>query len=128
MSNTGQTWSFTNLGPGSVLVWLEPWAEEFVLPAQSIVQLRAPTGCELGEIEQSDDQITVWATAEIVQVFINGELQESASASIPAPSGLTKQMLGVVFEDQPTARLGGAAPASDTRASWLTWLKSQFGL
>ena len=108
-------------------VWLEPWADEFVLRPLSTVQLRAPAGSALGEIEQSECQITVWATAEFVQVLIDGELQHSGSAVIPVPQGLTKKMLQIVFDDQPAARLGGATAATKTRTSWWKGLKARWG-
>ena len=125
MSNPNSMRSFTKPGPEPVLVWLEPWAEEFHLGAQSTLQFVAPNGGDLGDIEQTHDQITLWATTDIVQVFIDGVLQETASASVPAPVGLTKGLLHTVFEAQPSARLGGR-PRGSPPSFW-SKLKRRFG-
>jgi len=71
----------------------------------------------VGELEQAHDQITLWANADIVQVFVDDVLQETASANIAAPAGLTKAMLHAVFDDQPSARLGGSPLPSTPRIS-----------
>ncbi len=127
MSNVGSRWEFENPGPEPVHLWLEPWADEFLLTVGCHVELVAPNGSDLGEIEQTQDQITLWANAEIVQVYIDGEPQRSASASVPAPRELTKHMLKIVFEAQPSARLGGAAAPSEKRASWWMKIKRRWG-
>jgi hypothetical protein len=108
MSKPDSRWSFTNLGNQAIAVWLEPWADKFLLAPGSTVQLRAPDGSEVGDIEQTEDQITVWASAETIEVFIDDEPQKSVSAIVPAPRSMTKDMLHTVFANQPSARLGGA--------------------
>jgi hypothetical protein len=127
MSNVGCRWEFENPGPEPVLIWLEPWADEFLLTAGCRVELVALDGCNLGEIEQSQHQITLWANAEFVQVYIDSELQRSTSAIVPAPRELTKEMLQIVFESQPSARLGGAAGALEKHVSWWTKMKARCG-
>lgn len=99
--------SFSNAGPEPLLVWLEPWAEEFVVAPRSSISLCPPLGSELGELEQTCDHLVLWANARTVKVFIDGILQDTGSASSPIPDGLTKKTLGVVFAGQPECRLGG---------------------
>lgn len=120
--------SFTNDGAEPMLVWLEPWADELQLPPRSTVRFMAANGEGVGELEQAHDQITLWANADIVQVFIDEVLQETASASIAAPAGLTKAMLHTVFHAQPSARLGGRPLSSGPRISLWRKLKRRLGL
>ena len=127
MSNADSTLSFTNYGTEPMLVWLEPWADELHLPAQSTVQFKAPNGDDVGELEQAHDQITLWANTDIVQVFIDDLLQETASASIAAPAGLSKAVLHTVFDAQPSARLGGRPLPSMPRISIWSKLKRLLG-
>lgn len=127
MSNADSTLSYTNDGPEPILVWLEPWADEVHLPARSTVRFIASNGVGVGELEQAHDQITLWASADIVQVFVDDVLQETASASIAAPAGLTKAMLHTVFDDQPSARLGGSPLSSTPRISIWNSLKRRLG-
>lgn len=127
MSNAAFTLSFTNDGTEPILVWLEPWADEVHLPAQSTVRFVAPNGVDVGDLEQAPDQITLWAKADIVQVFIDDVLQETASASIAAPAGLTKAMLHTVFKDQRSARLGGRPLPSRPHISVWNRLKRRMG-
>ena len=110
-----------------MLVWLEPWADEVHLPARSTVQFVAPNGGGVGELEQAHDQITLWANTDIVQVFIDDVLQETASAIIAAPAGLTKAMLQTVFDAQPSARLGGRPLPSKAPISIWSKLRRQLG-
>ncbi|MBB6426706.1 hypothetical protein [Sphingopyxis sp. JAI128] len=117
MANLGSQWSLSNPGRDALLVWLEPWAEEFVVPARSTVAMRAASGRAVGEIEWTLDHLIVWASAPTVEVFIDGVLQDSGSATIPIPEGLTKGMLNILFAGQPAARLGGAHVNVDERVS-----------
>ena len=123
MTDLDHQWSLSNPGPDNLLVWLEPWAEEFEVPVRSTVTLSASSsGSEersVGEVEWTADHLVVWASAsDTVKVFVDGVLQESGSAVIPAPDGLTKQMLNVIFDDQPAARLGGRTFDAAERVSW----------
>jgi hypothetical protein len=124
-------WSLSNPGPNELVVWLEPWAEEFVIPVQSTVALKTSSDVEesgVGEIEWVSDHVVVWASARIVEVFIDGQLQDSASAIVPIPDGLGKDMLNILFARQPSARLGGAESPAVNRASWAGWLRRLFRL
>ena len=117
MADLDNQWSLCNPGPDAFLVWLEPWAEEFVVPARSTVALKPAKGSTLGEVEWDPDHLIVWASSPTVEVFIDGVLQDSGSAMIPVPDGLTKGMLNIVFADRPTARLGGAHAYTDERVA-----------
>ena len=123
MTDLDHQWSLSNPGPDNLLVWLEPWAEEFEVPVRSTVTLSASSsGSEersVGEVEWTPDHLVVWASAsDTVKVFVDGVLQESGSAVIPVPDDLTKQMLNVIFDDQPAARLGGRTFDAAERVSW----------
>jgi hypothetical protein len=63
-----------------------------------------------------------------VAVSIDGVLQRSGSALIPVPDGLTKQMLGIVFADQPAARLGGSGSHLTERTPWWKRLSRRLGM
>lgn len=117
MADLDYQWSLSNPGRDAILVWLEPWAEEFVVPARSTVAMRPASRGTLGEVEWTPDHIIVWASAPTVEVFIDGVFQDSGSARIPIPEGLTKGMLSIVFAGQPAARLGGAHASVDDRVS-----------
>ncbi|MES2289470.1 MAG: hypothetical protein V4530_07000 [Pseudomonadota bacterium] len=120
MTDVDPQFALSNPGPGPLLVWLEPWAEEFEVPVRSTVTLEAPgwSGeCALGEMEWTPNHLVVWASARIIKVFIGGTLQDSSSAIIPVPDGLTRKILNIAFEDQPAARLGGAGASALQQAS-----------
>lgn len=121
MTHVACDWSLSNAGPDELVVWLEPWAEEFLVPTRSAIALRALGGAEpsyVGEIEWVLDHVTIWATATIVEVYIDNVLQDTASAIVPLPDGLSKGMLNVMFGGQPTARLGGAASHPYNKPPW----------
>lgn len=110
MSEAEHRLQFDNPGPGQLRVWLEPWAEQFDVPAGSSISLTSSDDARkqgAGEVEWAEGRVIVWATASRIEVRIDGILQESASARIVAPAGLTKNILGLLFADQPAARLGG---------------------
>jgi hypothetical protein len=130
MTATDHEWSLCNLGPDTLLVWLEPWCDEFEVPARSTVTLKTPGGaeqCGLGEIEWGPDNLVVWATGPTVTVFIDDVLQSSGSATIPIPDGLTKGMLNLVFADKPAARLGGRPSHAVGPISWWRRVKGLLG-
>ncbi len=119
MADLDDQWSISNAGCDELLVWLEPWAEEFVVPTRSTVAMKPAGGYALGEVEWTPDYLIVWASAPTVEVFIDAELQDSASAAIPIPDGLTKGMLNILFAGLPAARLGGAnAKAGERVPLW----------
>jgi hypothetical protein len=130
MTTADQQWSLCNPGPDTLRVWLEPWCDEFEVPVGSTITLKPSGGDEergVGEVEWSPDNLVIWATGPMVEVFIDGVLQQSGSAAIPIPDGLTKGMLNVVFAGQPTARLGGAPSNAPGRTSWWRRVKRMLG-
>ncbi len=127
----GHQWSLCNPGPEALSVWLEPWADEFEIPAKSTIFLRGAglsADSSLGEIENTADHIVIWASAQTVEVFVDGVRQESGSATIPIPEGLTKGMLSILFTGRPAARLGGAPADIHRRISWWQRMKDYLGL
>lgn len=128
MADLDNQWSLSNPGRDALLVWLEPWADEFVVPARSTVSMRPASGLTLGEVEWTPDHLIVWASAPTVEVFIDGLLQDSGSATIPIPDGLSKGLLNIVFAGQPAARLGGAHANADERVSLWDRIKRRLRL
>jgi hypothetical protein len=131
MSGIDWNWGVSNKGPGPLLVWLEPWAEEFEVPVGSTITMHV--SCTGGiEDDEDDDAVSaecttehlvVWADAgQIVRVSIDGDLQDTASATIPVPGGFggsTKDLLTLMFGGQPSARLGGVSnEAPPPRSFW----------
>lgn len=131
MTDADRCWGLSNPGPDTLYVWLEPWADEIEVPARSAITLDpsgGPDDCPLGQVEWSTDHLVVWATAQRIAVSVDGVLQRSVSASVPAPDGLTKGMLGIMFADRPAARLGGAPLYLIGRPSWWQLIKRRVGL
>ena len=131
MTDLDRRWSLSNPGPEKLLVWLEPWADEFEVQARSTITMHAPTGgeCEIGEVEWTPDHLVVWANfGSKIEVAIDGVHQSSASATIPIPDGLTKKMLNIMFAGQPTARLAGRPLDEPTSRSWWRRMRGQLGL
>ena len=128
MQKADSSWSHLNAGPETLLVWLEPWAEEFDVPTGSTILIRSSNGCALGEVEHVEDHFTIWATANKVEVFMDGVLQDTASSQIALPDGLTKEMLTVLFGGRPEARLGGENASATGRISMWRRAKGFLGL
>jgi hypothetical protein len=131
MRHVANEWSLSNPGPDELVVWLEPWAEEFVVPARSTIAVRAsggPEPSEVGEIEWVSDHVVIWATAKMVEVYIDDELQDTASAIVSLPDGLSKGMLNVMFKGHPSARVGGAASEPHQKPSWWDRLRRRLRL
>ena len=130
MAATDHEWSLCNPRPDTLLVWLEPWCDEFEVPVRSAIALKMSGNAEgrgVGEIEWGPDNLVVWATGPTVAVFIDNVLQESGSAIIPIPDGLTKDMLKIVFSDQAAARLGGGPSHTVAPISWWRRVKGLLG-
>ena len=110
-ADVGRSWSVSNPGPDTLLLWLEPWAEEFKIPVRSTVALTSSeetVSCLASRVEWTVDHLVVWAGAGTVAVSVDGILQRTSSAATPVPNGLTKEMLSTLFADHPSARLGGS--------------------
>ena len=125
-------WSLSNPWPHTLLVRLEPWADEIEVPARSTVTLSAADGvedCLIGELEWTPDHLVVWANAPgRIEARVDGVLQETGSAVIPVPEGLTKQMLNLVFAGQPPARLGGEPLDGPEHVPWWQRVRRRLGL
>jgi hypothetical protein len=132
MTDLDRQWSLSNPGPNNLLVWLEPWAEEFEVPVGSTITLRASGQANdpiLEETEWTPDYLVLWASAPgTVKVFIDEALQESASAVVDIPEGMTKKMLNIVFAGQPAARLAGRSSDVAEQTSWWRRLRRRLGL
>jgi hypothetical protein len=129
-------WSVSNSQADDLLVWLEPWAEEFVIASRSTMALEIANGGSGDtdidvEIEETDGRIILWArSGQIVRVFIDDILQRSASASVefPAiPGFTTKGFLSLTMGDHPEARVGGAPFAPEKLPFWVK-LQGWFGI
>jgi hypothetical protein len=70
MADLDNHWSLSNSGRDELLVWLEPWADEFAVPTRSTVVMRPSSGHTLGEIEWTPDHLIVWANAPTVEVSL----------------------------------------------------------
>ena len=121
MNDSDWNWGVSNLGPADLLIWLEPWAEEFRVPVRSTLTLKLINerrDSDPVEIEVDSEHIVVWANSgNKVEIYIDGVIQDSASAVIEVPDvfgGSVKRFLGIIFGNQPAARLGGRA--DDTMA------------
>ena len=127
MTDADRRWSFSNPGPEMLAIWLKPWAEEIEVPVRSTVTMESIGGSEEtapGEIEWTPDHLVVWANVETIRVFVDGVLQDTCSAGISAPEGLTRALLNIAFAGQPAARLGGAyAGLVRPDGSWWAKLK-----
>lgn len=132
MTDVDRQWSLSNPGPHRLLVWLEPWAEEFEVPPRSTIALSAssePEKSALEKVEWTEDHLVLWASAPgTVKVFVDGALQESASALFPLGEGMTKQMLSLVFGGHPAARLGGRTSDVIEPPSWWRRARRRLGL
>lgn len=121
MTRTDHEWSLCNPGPDTLLVWLEPWCDEFEVPPGSTITLKTQAGGEgggVGEIEWGPENLIIWANGPTVAVFVDDVLQDSGSAISPIPNGLTKSMLNTLFANQPQARLGGHPSPVVARKPW----------
>ena len=123
------TISLCNAGEAPLMIWLEPWCDEFFLSPRCELSLEIDSNDEIEmepELEVSDHGLTIFAAANTrIRIFIDGEQQESASASITAPDFgplSSKGFVDAVFGNFPQARPGGA-PAPITRS----WLRRLFG-
>lgn len=128
VSDLDSTWHYLNSGPSALYLWIEPWAEGYDLPVGSHVKLVSPDGTAIGELELAEDQITICSSAALLEVFIDDELQQSASATVPVPSEMNRAMLTVMFGNHPEARLGGKPRHSEPKMPFWTRMLSRLGL
>lgn len=123
-------WAVSNQGPRTLLVWLEPWGEEFEVPIRSSLTMKVmndrPEGGTI-EVENGDDHVVVWAHAgNKIAIYIDDVFQDSGSAIIQVPDAFgesTKKFLSIAFDKQPEARLGGSGSNAPPRTSLWRKLK-----
>ena len=128
VSDLDSKWHYFNSGSSTLYLWIEPWAEGYDLPVGSHVKLVSPDGTAIGEAELAENQITIWSSSPLLEVFIDDELQESASASVPVPSELNKAMLTVMFGKHPEARLGGKPRHTEPKMPFWTRMLRRLGI
>jgi hypothetical protein len=128
-------WGVSNVGQCKLLIWLEPWAEEFEVPHRSTLTLRiinSSIDSEFPEIQATEDNVVIWAgSGDLIEVSIDQILQDSYSARAPVPevSGLSsKEFLNIVFSKQPEARLGGRKLPQQAQISVWGRIKRSLGL
>lgn len=118
-----------NAGAKNIVVWLEPWCDEFVLPAHAELSLRAEgepgTGVE-PLIEAAEHGLTIYGVGNSrLRAFVDGVEQDTASAIITAPDfgpmG-SRGFVDIVFGDFPQTRPHGHPVPTKFR-----WLKRFFG-
>lgn len=107
-------WGVSNAGSSSIFLWLEPWANEVEVPTGATATLRIVNDSVQSdslEIEDTGEHVVIWAAGgDCIEVYIDGVLQDTGSASNPVPDMFgtaTKSLLGIVFDNQPQARLAG---------------------
>jgi hypothetical protein len=118
-------WGVSNAGQSTVLLWLEPWADEVEVPTGKTATLRIVSAVahpDPLEIEDTGEHVVIWAAGgDCVEVYLDGVLQHTGSASIPVPDGFgnsTKGLLGIMFDNQPKARLAGQQPTTKPPSLW----------
>lgn len=118
-------WGVSNAGSNPVYLWLEPWADEVEVPRGATATLRIVDGNAQShslEIEDTGEHVVIWAASgDCLEVYVDGVLQHTGSASIPVPDGFgtsTKNLLGIMFDKQPEARLAGQNSTAETPSFW----------
>jgi hypothetical protein len=64
VSDADWQWGISNIGAGKLLIWLEPWAEEFDVESRSTATLRVSNpACNdrCLDVETTNNHIVVWA-------------------------------------------------------------------
>ncbi|OYW47509.1 MAG: hypothetical protein B7Z36_03040 [Novosphingobium sp. 12-63-9] len=118
-------WGLSNCGPDELLLWIEPWADEVEVPSKSTVTMRIsaanPDNLIL-EVEKSEDYLVIWGTGgQTIEVFVDNVLLHTGSAKIEVPEcfgASAKTVLGVLFENQPSARLAGRSTVAEGPSAW----------
>ena len=111
-------WGVSNSGEADLIVWLEPWAEEFEVQNRSTLTVQVTcsdgTDPEL-DIEIADGRIIIWSgSGQLLQFCLDGVALRTASATIEFPKlpgpGM-KDLMTILFKGHPQARLGGEGHA-----------------
>jgi hypothetical protein len=135
VSDADWQWGISNIGAGKLLIWLEPWAEEFDIESRSTATLRVSNpACNdrCLDVETTNNHIVVWASGgDTVEVHIDRIPQSSSSAVTPVPGEFgdsTKELLNIMFGRQPIARLAGQQFEQQAPVSFWGRLKGRLGL
>lgn len=114
VQNAAAFWAVSNVQAVDLLVWLEPWAEEFRVPPRSTVVLditNSTSHSSSAGIEVTATNVVIWGdSGDLIAVSIDGVLQDSWSAreAFPTIDGVSmKTFLKLAFGSAPPARLGG---------------------
>jgi len=129
-------WGLSNIGQHKLLLWLEPWGEEFEVEGRSTVTLKVSNpqaDARFIDVQSTEDHVVIWANGgDLIEVQIDQVRQDSASARIAFPDmppGLsTKEFLNIVFSQQPDARLAGRKLEPPEPFSFWSRLKRRLGL
>lgn len=101
---------FSNGATGDLMLWLEPWAEEFTIPPRAELVLSADID-EPIDVEITGDGLVAYAGMGMrVRVEIGGVVHDSVSAELTVPDMgplSTRGFIGTVFGDVPETRPGG---------------------
>jgi hypothetical protein len=87
-------------------LWFEPWAEGLSFPPRCIVELHAASD-SAGELEfdEGTESTTVYAwPGSTLEVLVDGRVV--LAFDHPVPSGLTREMVSLVFGEPPTPTEG----------------------
>jgi len=131
-STPAEGFSRQNCSKQHLYVWLEPWAEEYLVPPNSLIEIAVNRALDRAlEIDETAEQITIYAPGgSTVVVRIDGTVVNENHASfdlaVPHSGNLsTKGFINVVFGDFPETRPGGI-PAPDPISAWRRWLNKVF--
>jgi RimJ/RimL family protein N-acetyltransferase len=116
----GETFTVHNSRSTDLLLWLEPWCEEFRVPAgrrlDLVLEGRFARPLD-APFELNETHLAFFAPGgSRVRVLIDGELQPSGSsqAAVPSTGKIgTRALTGVLFSDYPEGRLAGAPDAGN---------------
>lgn len=126
----GWHWALSNIGPAPLMLWLEPWADEVAVPGRSTVTLRIENGAPRDDgldVEDGDQHLVIWAAGgDRIEVAVDGVVIRTGSAIIAVPDAFgmsPKRLLGLLFDEQPTARLAGRATGVAAPSLWKRLLR-----
>jgi len=133
MSENDKFWAISNTQSCDLLVWLEPWAEEFSVPYRSriLFEINSPASQNnFPEVEVEKEWIVVWANGgDLIRVSIDNVFQHSSSAEIVVPDipNLSpKQFLQTAFGVRSAPRIVERETGAKSTKSFLYRLRGLF--
>jgi hypothetical protein len=136
-TDVGWHWGVSNISAGELLLWLEPWAEEYAVSSRSTLTLKIinpNSDAASVDVEDTGARLVVWAKAgETVEICIDGSVQNSEFASVKlsfpeTPGKSMKELLDILFSQHPEARLGGQDFVAQQSPSVWQRLKHRLGM